>query len=95
MVHVILPRAWGKMTAERGWRTLFEMARCLLLDAELPKMLWTYAAATAAYIRNRCYNSRTGQTPFYLLTGRKPDVSTMHEFGTVCFAYLMSVYSDH
>ena len=74
-------------TAERGWRTLFEIARCLLLDAELPNMLWTYAVATAAYIRNRCYNSPTGQTPFYLLTGRKPDVSTMHVFGTVCFAY--------
>lgn len=74
-------------TAERGWRTLFEMARCLLLDAKLPKELWTYAVMTAAYIRNRCYNPRTKQTPFYLLTGRKPDLSNMHVFGTVCFAY--------
>ena len=74
-------------TAERGWRTLFEMARCLLLDAKLPKELWTYAVMTAAYIRNRCYNSRTKQTPFYLFTGRKPDLRNMHVFGTVCFAY--------
>ena len=29
------------VTAERGWRTLFEMARCLLLEAKLPKELWT------------------------------------------------------
>ena len=74
-------------TAERGWRTLFEMGRCLLLDANLSKEMWTYAVMTAAYIRNRCYNSRVEQTPFQLLTGRKPDLSKMHVFGTVCFAY--------
>ena len=77
-------------TAERGWRTLFEMGRCLLLDAELPKEMWTYAVMTAAYIRNRCYNTRTASTPFQLLTGRKPDLSNMHIFGTVCFAYEQS-----
>ena len=27
-------------TAERGWRTTFEMARCLLTQANLPKSLW-------------------------------------------------------
>ena len=26
-------------TAERTWRTLFDMARCLLLEAKLPKYL--------------------------------------------------------
>jgi len=74
-------------TAERGWCTLFEMACCLLLDAKFPKELWTYAVKMAAYIRNRCYNSRTRQTPFYLFTGCKPDLSNLHLFGTVCFAY--------
>jgi hypothetical protein len=74
-------------TAERGWRTLFETARCLLLDAKLPKEMWTYAVMAAAYIRNRCYNTRMGQTPFQLLTGRKPNLSNMHVFGTVCFTY--------
>lgn len=61
-------------TAERNWRTLFEMARCMLLESKLPKMLWTYAVMTAAVIRNRCYNGRLQQTPYYALTGRKPDV---------------------
>ena len=41
-------------TAERNWRTLFEMARCMLLESNLPKKLWTYAVMTAAVIRNRC-----------------------------------------
>jgi hypothetical protein len=74
-------------TAERGWRTLFEMARCLLLNAELPKEMWTYAVRTASYIRNRCYSPRTNSTPLQLLTGKKPNLSNMHTFGTVCFAY--------
>lgn len=74
-------------TAERNWRTLFEMARCMLLESNLPKKLWTYAVMTAAVIRNRCYNRRVGQTPYYMLTGRKPNLSKMNVFGSVCYAY--------
>ena len=75
-------------TAERAWRSLFDIARCLLIDAELPKQLWTYAVMTSAYIRNRCYNPRTGKTPYEYLTGTKPNLSNMHTFGTVCYAYV-------
>lgn len=64
-------------TAERAWRTLFEMARCILIESKLPKQLWPYAVQTAATIRNRCYNRRLGQTPYYVLTGKKPDLSKM------------------
>ena len=77
-------------TAERSWRTLFEMARCLLLEAGLPKNLWTYAMKMAAYIRKRCYNPRLGITPFEGLTGKVPNFSNMHTFGTECFAYLQN-----
>ena len=41
-------------TAERNWRTLFDMARALLIDSGLLKYLWMYALMTATYIRNRC-----------------------------------------
>ena len=30
-------------TVERAWRSLFSMARCLLIEASLPKALWAYA----------------------------------------------------
>lgn len=56
-------------TAERNWHTLFDMARCMLLESELPKDLWPYAVQTAAVVRNRCFNNRTKQTPYFLLTG--------------------------
>lgn len=29
-------------TAERNWRTLFDMARCMLIESNQPKTLWTY-----------------------------------------------------
>lgn len=74
-------------TAERNWRTLFEMARCLLLEAKLPKSLWTYAVMASAFIRNRCYSQRLQQTPFYLFTGKKPNLKNMHIFGVQCYAY--------
>ena len=65
-------------TAERAY---------LLIDAEFPKQLWTYAVMTSAYIRNRCYNPRRGKTPYEYLTGTKPNLFNMHTFGTVCYAY--------
>lgn len=73
-------------TAERQWRTLFDTARCLLIDAKLQKSLWHYAVLTSAYIRNRCYNRRLRTTPFEAMTGKKPNIAHMHVFGETCFA---------
>ena len=74
-------------TAERHWRTLFEMGRCLLIQANLAKEFWPYAVMAAAYIRNRCYSNRLEQTPYFALTGRKPNLSNMRVFGSECYAY--------
>ena len=72
-------------TAERNWRTLFDMARALLVESGLPKYLWTYALMTATHIRNRCYVQRIKNTPYSLVTGLKPDVTNLHIFGTLCY----------
>ena len=77
-------------TVERAWRSLFEMARCLLIESKLPKRLWAYAVRTAAHIRNRCFNRRLGRTPYEALIGKKPDLSNMHIFGSECYAYVQS-----
>ena len=74
-------------TAERQWRTLFEMGRCMLIEKGLPKALWPYAVQSAAHIRNRCYNDRTKNTPYFMLTGGKPNLSRMWVFGSDCYAY--------
>ena len=77
-------------TVERAWRSLFDMARCLLLEANLPKQLWTYAVLASAYIRNRCFNPRLGKTPFEALTGKRPNIGNMHVFGSTCYAYVQN-----
>ena len=74
-------------TAERGWRTLFEMSRCMLLESNLPKQLWTYAVQTAAQIRNRCYSKCLEQTPYRVFTGKTPNLSHMKVFGSECYMY--------
>ena len=40
------------------------------------------------FYRNRCFNNCTGQTPYFLLTGRKPNLNKMNIFGTVCYGYI-------
>ena len=73
-------------TVERTWLSLFNMARCLLLEAKLQKSMWPYAVMAAAYIRNQCFNARLGKTPYEALTGSKPNLSNMHIFGCTCYA---------
>ena len=67
-------------SAERQWKTLFEMARCMLIESGLPKYLWTYAAMSAAYIRNRCYNPWITETTFKVL----------HKYEAKCKQYALS-----
>ena len=72
-------------TAERWWRTAFDMVRCVLLESGLPKSLWTYALRNSDYNRNRCYQKRTGSTPYELFLGKRPNLKNMVAFGTPCY----------
>ena len=58
-------------TAERNWRSLFEIARGMLIGSGLSQNMWTYALMTAAHIRNRMYCQRIKDTPYHLMTGGK------------------------
>ena len=48
---------------------------------------WPHAVQHASHVRNRCYNDRTENTPYFMLTGRKPNLSKMWVFGSDCYAY--------
>ena len=72
-------------TAERWWRTGFDMVRCVLLASGLPKSLWTYALRNSDYTRNRCYQKRTGSTPYEMFLGKRPNLKNMVPFGTPCY----------
>ena len=73
--------------AERSWRTLFDMARTMIHESQLPKYMWVYAVMHASYIRNRCYNRRLKDTPYGAITGKRPDLSNLHVFGSICYTY--------
>ena len=45
---------------------------------------------TAVYIRNRCFNSRLEKTPYEALTGKQPNLSKMHVFGSLCYVYVQN-----
>jgi transposase InsO family protein len=82
------PQQNGK--AERLNRTLVEKTRALLIDANLPKNLWTEALRTANYLRNRATPAvrDESKTPAELFLGRKPNIAHLRCFG--CVAYTIT-----
>lgn len=69
--------------AKRKNRTLVEMARCIMLQGNLPQSLWAEAINTATYLRNRCATKTlNGKTPYEAWTNRKPYVGFLRVIGT-------------
>jgi hypothetical protein len=71
--------------AERVNRTIFSLARALLLQASLPARFWSLAVRASAYIQNRVLRAGSTKTPEELWTGRTPDVAHLRVWG--CLAY--------
>lgn len=73
--------------AERVFRTIGEMANCMLHDSGLPVTFWGYSILTATYIKNRfpCHNDFGYETPIKSWTGEVPDWRNFRVFG--CKAY--------
>ena len=61
--------------AERCNTTLLEMARCLLIDSDLPKMMRGAAILHATRIRNLAVRRREEKCPAELMRGKKPKLS--------------------
>ena len=60
--------------AERKLRSLLEMTRCMLADAELPNKLWDDVVMTATYLQNRLPTKGTTKAPFEIWHGRIPNI---------------------
>ena len=63
--------------AERRNRTLLEMVRSMMAQANLPINFWGDALLTAAYILNRVPSKSVSSTPYELWTNRKPDLNNL------------------
>jgi GAG-pre-integrase domain len=55
--------------SEIGNRTLFDAARTLLNEADLPACLWLFAIKHAVYVRNHVRHATTGDSPYYTVIG--------------------------
>lgn len=77
--------------AERMNRTLVEKGRSLLVQANLPKLLWGEALLASAYLTNRSItNAVKNKTPFEAWYKSKPDVSNLRIFGCEAFVFIPS-----
>ncbi|GKE75329.1 retrovirus-related pol polyprotein from transposon TNT 1-94 [Tanacetum coccineum] len=71
---------------ERRNHTLVEAARTMLIFSYALLFLWAEAIATACYTQNRSIiHQRFEKTSYELINGRKPDISFLHVFGSLCY----------
>jgi len=79
-------RQYQNGTAERMNRTLVEAARTMMIHANVKASWWAEAVVTAAFLKNRTPNSKTGNlAPYEIVTGYKPDIANLKVFGCVCY----------
>jgi hypothetical protein len=76
--------------AERLNRTIMEMARSFIIDAGLGHQYWEYAAAMAAYSRNRTPTAANSEmmSPFEALRSQKPDLRQLPLFGAMAIVHV-------
>ncbi|GJR32037.1 retrovirus-related pol polyprotein from transposon TNT 1-94 [Tanacetum coccineum] len=71
---------------ERRNRTLMEAARTMLIFSKASLFLWAEAINTACYTQNRSLiRLRYNKTPNELMHNKKPDLSFLHVFGSLCY----------
>ena len=76
--------------AERCNRTQLVMARCLLFDSGLPKMMWGAAILHAIKIKNLVVRRREEKRPAELMRGIKPKLS----ISKLSFFWLHSLHEE-
>jgi len=67
---------------EQSNQTILELVCAMLILKDLPLFLWDEAAWHATYLWNQALTwALKSMTPYEAWTGKKPDVSHLHEFG--------------
>jgi Reverse transcriptase (RNA-dependent DNA polymerase)/gag-polypeptide of LTR copia-type/GAG-pre-integrase domain/Integrase core domain len=75
--------------AERANRTLFEMTRSMLYQAQVSASWWGEAIMHSIYIRNRCITTENQmKTPEEVWSGCKPSIKHIKIFGCNAYAHI-------
>ena len=73
--------------AERRNRTLLDMVRSMMAQANLPISYWGDALLTATFILNSVPSKSVTSTPYELWTKRKPDLNILRPWGSAAYFY--------
>ena len=68
-------------------RTLSNMVRSMMAQANLPISFWGDALLTTAYILNRVPSKSVSSTPYKLWTRRKPNLAHLRPWGSAAFVH--------
>lgn len=74
--------------AERKNRYLVEMARCMLLDANMDHRFWGEAVVTANYLQNRLPSRSIPSTPYERWFKKKPNLGHVQQFGVDAYCHV-------
>ena len=70
-------------TAERFYRTIMDMARCLLTEANVHKRFWPEIICAATYLKSRTLtNTIERKTPYEIFFNKRPDVKHLRLYGS-------------
>ncbi|KYN01988.1 Copia protein [Cyphomyrmex costatus] len=73
-------------TAERFNRTIMDMARCLLTEAQVGKQYWPEIICAASYLKNRTLaNTIERKTPYEIFFRKRPNVEHLRLYGSRVF----------
>ena len=73
-------------TAERFNRTIMDMARCLLDEAQVHKKYWPEIICAATYLKNRSLtNTIEKKTPYEIFFRKRPNVRHLKLYGSKVF----------
>ena len=79
---------------ERRNRTILDMARNMLKQKKLPNSFWGEVVSTTNYLLNRCPTKRLKEKVLEdVWFGRKPLVSHLKIFGSLCYKHIPNAKS--
>ena len=82
--HLTIPRTTQQNgVAERRNKTLLDMTRSMMAQANLPISFWGDSLLTAAYILNKVPSQSVSSTPYELWHGKKPNLEHLCLWGLV------------
>jgi len=74
---------------ERAHQTIMTLGRAMLIASKLPINLYCEAQMTATYLYNRTVHGEDTITPYQHIYGKRPDLSHLRPFGSVCYAHIL------